>query len=149
VRHGENDYYFCSKHCEQKFSSNPEEYLKPKRTVGNLVQLGVIAPAKRALSQQGSGAQAAAQSTSSAETSKPARYICPMDPEVTSDKPGACPKCGMAVEPAVLSQGIDYVCPMHPEVVSDRPGSCPICGMALEPRYKSGLAVPEDDSELR
>lgn len=28
------------------------------------------------------------------------RYICPMDPEVESDKPGPCPVCGMALEPA-------------------------------------------------
>lgn len=27
------------------------------------------------------------------------KYICPMDPEVESDKPGTCPKCGMALEP--------------------------------------------------
>src|SRR5581483_8920902 len=26
-------------------------------------------------------------------------YICPMDPEVVSDRPGSCPKCGMALEP--------------------------------------------------
>lgn len=26
-----------------------------------------------------------------------ARYVCPMHPEVTSDKPGSCPKCGMAL----------------------------------------------------
>lgn len=24
-------------------------------------------------------------------------YVCPMHPEVTSDKPGTCPKCGMAL----------------------------------------------------
>lgn len=24
-------------------------------------------------------------------------YVCPMHPEVTSDKPGNCPKCGMAL----------------------------------------------------
>ena len=28
-----------------------------------------------------------------------ASYICPMDPEVHSSTPGACPKCGMALEP--------------------------------------------------
>lgn len=25
-------------------------------------------------------------------------YICPMDTEVQSDKPGTCPKCGMDLE---------------------------------------------------
>ena len=29
-------------------------------------------------------------------------YICPMDPEVVSDHPAACPKCGMALEPRTL-----------------------------------------------
>jgi hypothetical protein len=24
-------------------------------------------------------------------------YVCPMHPEVTSDKPGQCPKCGMTL----------------------------------------------------
>jgi Cu+-exporting ATPase len=31
-----------------------------------------------------------------------AKYICPMDPEVIADKPGACPKCGMALEPRTV-----------------------------------------------
>ncbi len=65
------------------------------------------------------------------------RYICPMDPEVRSDRPGSCPKCGMALEPdlsTVSGTRVEYTCPMHPEIVRDAPGSCPICGMALEPR---------------
>ncbi|WDT73876.1 MAG: copper-translocating P-type ATPase [Candidatus Manganitrophus sp.] len=60
-----------------------------------------------------------------------------MDPEVRQLGPGACPKCGMALEPAVIvppTTKTEYVCPMHPEIVRDAPGSCPICGMALEPR---------------
>ncbi len=64
-------------------------------------------------------------------------YICPMDPEVSQIGPGACPKCGMALEPASFAAPAtktEYVCPMHPEIVRDEPGSCPICGMALEPR---------------
>ena len=28
-------------------------------------------------------------------TQKSAAYSCPMHPEVTSDQPGKCPKCGM------------------------------------------------------
>jgi Cu+-exporting ATPase len=65
-----------------------------------------------------------------------ATYTCPMDPEVRQDGPGACPKCGMALEPAepVLPTRTEYVCPMHPEIVRDEPGSCPKCGMALEAR---------------
>jgi Cu+-exporting ATPase len=62
-------------------------------------------------------------------------YTCPMDPEVRESKPGPCPKCGMALEPAAgFVQRIEYTCPMHPEIVRSEPGSCPICGMALEPR---------------
>ena len=32
-----------------------------------------------------------------------ATYTCPMHPEVISDKPGACPICGMALEPRVVT----------------------------------------------
>ena len=65
-----------------------------------------------------------------------ATYVCPMDPEVRESKPGACPKCGMALEPEVpvAATKTEWTCPMHPEIVRDGPGSCPICGMALEPR---------------
>lgn len=33
---------------------------------------------------------------------KKAIYTCPMDPEVKSDKPGDCPKCGMHLEKKTL-----------------------------------------------
>jgi len=65
------------------------------------------------------------------------RYTCPMHPEIEREEPGACPKCGMALEPAGVPEPAartEWTCPMHPEVVRDAPGSCPICGMALEPR---------------
>jgi Cu+-exporting ATPase len=68
-------------------------------------------------------------------------YTCPMHPEVIRDAPGACPKCGMALEPllppappAPENSATEYVCPMHPQIVRSAPGNCPICGMALEPR---------------
>jgi P-type Cu+ transporter len=78
-----------------------------------------------------------------------AKYTCPMHPEVQSDKPGACPKCGMTLElkepTAPTRATTTYVCPMHPEVVSDKPGACPKCGMALEPM----AGTEEDDTEYR
>ncbi len=64
-------------------------------------------------------------------------YTCPMHPEVKQDRPGACPKCGMALEKVLQAgsaTGLEYTCPMHPEVLRNQPGNCPVCGMALEPR---------------
>jgi len=69
---------------------------------------------------------------------------------VESDRPGNCPKCGMALESALApsaSAAVVYTCPMHPDVRQDHPGSCPICGMALE--RVTATATPEDDAELR
>ncbi|MDP4624652.1 MAG: copper-translocating P-type ATPase [Akkermansiaceae bacterium] len=69
-----------------------------------------------------------------ATKARPGQWTCPMDPEVISDKPSDCPKCGMALEqvPAIPGQAL-YTCPMHPEVIEDAPGDCPKCGMPLEP----------------
>jgi Cu+-exporting ATPase len=73
-------------------------------------------------------------------------YTCPMHPEVEADRPGDCPKCGMALEAATPAPArVMYTCPMHPEVVRDRPGACPICGMALEPMSPTVA----EDGELR
>jgi Cu+-exporting ATPase len=111
--HNGQVYYFCSVHCLAQFKTGPEKFLAP----------GPV-----------SVPEAPRQSTER----EPVVYVCPMDPEVREPKPGACPKCGMALEretPATLAPGkTEYVCPMHPEIVRPEPGSCPICGMALEPR---------------
>ncbi len=102
------------------------------------------------------GKKPATQSTASCchgevKPSAAAKYFCPMCPGVESDKPGDCPKCGMALErnpawKAAAAKTI-YTCPMHPEVQQDHPGPCPKCGMPLEP--KTATAEPEDDGELR
>ena len=62
-----------------------------------------------------------------------------MHPEVHQPTAGACPKCGMALEPVITAPALktEYTCPMHPEIVRSEPGFCPLCGMALEPRTVS------------
>jgi len=70
-------------------------------------------------------------------------YACPMHPEVTSDEPGSCPKCGMRLLPVQAPSS--FTCPMHPEVVSDEPGTCPICGMKLVPS-QAGPAPEHHDA---
>jgi Cu+-exporting ATPase len=121
-------YYFCSRHCGEKFSSSPERYLAGDSDAHTSPRSSAIAPAP----------------------SSGPKYTCPMHPEIVSDRPGSCPKCGMALEPvrptAQKSKSI-YTCPMHPQIEQDHPGACPICGMALEP--KTVTQGEEDDSELR
>src|SRR5579863_5817419 len=138
-QHAGKNYYFCCAGCAEKFKADPKKYLAPKPRPSGLVMLG--APA---------AAPAAHHPVHPTQT-KPERtaYVCPMCPEVREAKPGACPSCGMALEPDVPapSTRTEYTCPMHPEIVRPAPGSCPICGMALEPRTVS--AAPEENPELR
>src|SRR6266853_916299 len=135
-------YYFCSPGCLTRFNADPDKYLVARPPAAQLpksqtVQTGGIAAAPP-ITKPAQG-QFAGKGTIT--------YVCPMDPEVRESKPGACPKCGMALE-RETPEAIEYTCPMHPEIVRDRPGNCPICGMALEPRVAAGVH-PEDDSELR
>ncbi|PYV24045.1 MAG: copper-transporting ATPase [Acidobacteria bacterium] len=115
--HGAHTYYFCRPGCLEKFRADPARYLAAPASPS------AIETPSRAVDQS-----AAAQANF---------FTCPMDPEIRQAKPGACPKCGMSLEPLVSAAPatrIEYVCPMHPEIVRQAPGSCPICGMALEPR---------------
>jgi len=90
------------------------------------------------------------QADASVSPSPQAKYFCPMCPGVESDKPGDCPKCGMALEKNPMwkpESATIYTCPMHPEIQEPKPGDCPICGMPLEPVGVSG--GDEDDEEIR
>ena len=99
-------YYFCAPSCLEQFTATPEAFLGDRPS----------APVS--------------------DADKEREYTCPMDPEVRQKGPGACPKCGMALEPVDVAPltRTEWTCPMHPEIVRDAPGACPICGMALEPR---------------
>jgi Cu+-exporting ATPase len=84
------------------------------------------------------------------EKSNQGLYTCPMHPEIEQTGPGACPKCGMALEsmqPQASTQQTQWTCPMHPEIIRDEPGNCPICGMALEPQTIT--LEDEDNPELK
>jgi Cu+-exporting ATPase len=110
-------YYFCSRSCLDQFRSTPDAFLGDRPA----------APTTRADMDRD--------------------YTCPMDPEVRQKGPGACPKCGMALEPVDVAPvtRTEWTCPMHPEIVRDAPGACPICGMALEPRV---VTIEESNPEL-
>lgn len=77
------------------------------------------------------------------------KYTCPMHPDITSDKPGVCPKCNMKLvsdgdmedetsdhhdhsSSSGTARTPVYACPMHSDITSDKPGMCPRCHMALE-----------------
>ena len=89
VEHAGQTYYFCSRHCVQKFQADPKHYLVPKPPV--LVQLGGI------------GGISADDANSLLKKGVNVEYICPMDPDVISDRPGPCPRCGMALEPRTVT----------------------------------------------
>src|ERR1700683_896610 len=121
--HDSKTFYFCCRSCATKFAASPEKYLGAANatpTHSAPVQLTGIK---------------SAQLSPAVPQAKPKKrlvapdYLCPMDPEVHQDHPGACPKCGMALEPAIPTPPatrIEYTCPMHPEIVRPGPGSCPI-----------------------
>ncbi len=144
---GCKNYFFCCAPCQEKFKADPSKYLQstlPPKSSG-LITLGAVKPAAPSTHE---GAHKLSNQTPSSATQSPA-YVCPMCPEVREPKPGACPSCGMALEPdvPVASTRTEYTCPMHPEIVRPAPGSCPICGMALEPRTVTAAA--EENPELR
>jgi Cu+-exporting ATPase len=65
-------FYFCGEHCRRKFLSDQPE------------------PGPAACPTCATGPD---------RSVKLGAYACPMHPEVQSDRPGDCPKCGMALEP--------------------------------------------------
>jgi Cu+-exporting ATPase len=83
-------YYFCNPKCREKFAADPVKYLESVASAQPEVLPSAVAPASKFAETAGQKAPATI-------------YVCPMDPEVRSTKPGACPKCGMALEPRLAS----------------------------------------------
>src|SRR5262245_49442659 len=106
-------YYFCAPGCLAKFQADPERFLHPQ--------------------------PAAAPSPADMD----AIYTCPMHPEIRQKGPGACPICGMALEPAMvtLDEG------PNPELVDMSRRlwiagalSLPIVAYAMAQMFDAGLA---------
>ena len=71
-------------------------------------------------------AQTKVKSKTQQSAATTAVYTCTMHPEVCSNKPGKCSKCGMD-----LTKVKAYSCAMHPEVTSDKASKCSKCGMGM------------------
>jgi Cu+-exporting ATPase len=72
-------YYFCNPSCQAKFRADPARFLAAEEP----------SPGMTPQPQEDVPAAAGVE------------YVCPMDPEVVQDHPGACPVCGMALEPRI------------------------------------------------
>ncbi len=145
---GGQTFYFCSAKCQKKFlteSLSEAEPRPPRDCCHSHAAPPAAALVKETDHSCGGGshvAPAVAPAKVPANAVTAGGYTCPMHLEVLRDRPGDCPKCGMALEPlspvpAASSKTI-YTCPMHPEIEQDHPGDCPKCGMALEPKTISG-----------
>jgi len=75
--------YFCSAGCRTKFVAEPSKYL---------VDASQPLPANKV-----------ANPTPSENLETGTVYTCPMHPDIRQDHAGACPKCGMALEPEMPS----------------------------------------------
>ena len=139
ARHDHQDYWFCSDTCQTRFNDDPAAYIGDRPDQ----------PAHPAHPPHDTdNATVSAYCPDGSCDIGSTCYTCPMHPEIRQSKPGACPKCGMALEAAgepVPTTRTRYTCPMHPEIIRDEPGNCPKCGMALEPMT---VAAGEKNEEL-
>jgi Cu+-exporting ATPase len=139
-------YYFCSEHCRKKFIGQAQPI--------QAVPISLVGKDAGSASHTQHGHSHHHHAAATVKPSAAAKYFCPMCAGVESDKPGDCPKCGMALErnPAWVAPASGktiYTCPMHPEVRQDHPGDCAICGMPLEPLTVTVVEDEEENAELR
>ncbi|HEV7798681.1 MAG TPA: HAD-IC family P-type ATPase, partial [Pyrinomonadaceae bacterium] len=124
--HKGQTYYFCSKHCLEKFRNDPASFIdkssQPARSQNHVRERVAFA------TEDATNETAPVADASASDKNGPVATARGSDRSQVAD--------------ASASDKITYTCPMHPEIVRDAPGSCPICGMALEPR-----TISLDDEE--
>jgi P-type Cu+ transporter len=113
--HGGTTYYFCSKGCLAKFAADPAKYLSgvrepmahhapPVMSIGGLKKKSVAPPQPTdavEIAHAHPSTYAPKHLSTQAPSPNDIEYTCPMHPEVVQIGPGACPLCGMALEPRV------------------------------------------------
>jgi Cu+-exporting ATPase len=77
--HQGRTYHFCAASCRTRFMTDPGRYLEPGAAPEPMAPRPVVPAGSEVI------------------------FICPMDPEVKSDRPGPCPICGMALEPSIVT----------------------------------------------
>ena len=87
VEFGGEAYYFCSERCAERFQAEPEAFSGHDHDGGGHGR----ASAAPLVGADGVGADEVVE------------YTCPMHPEIRRPGPGACPICGMALEPVTVS----------------------------------------------
>jgi Cu+-exporting ATPase len=85
--HSGETYHFCSAGCRTKFAGDPAKYLGRNQSPVS----AAAAPPQGGISSTAAGGI----------------YTCPMHPQVRQIGPGACPICGMALEPEAGGGGDD------------------------------------------
>ncbi|MGV3482973.1 MAG: heavy metal translocating P-type ATPase, partial [Planctomycetaceae bacterium] len=97
------DYFFCGASCQRKFDAAPREVLARRAAIESAKD---TAPATSPHGKHGHGAGPSLPvlqrpSVPASAGSDQAIYTCPMHPEIEQVGPGACPICGMDLEPKV------------------------------------------------
>lgn len=85
IIHNDREYFFCSDNCLKKFENAPKQYLSEEKHEHHHKHMH-----NKSKDNEVSDANV--------------KYTCPMHPEIIRDKPGDCPKCGMALEPITQSE---------------------------------------------
>ena len=87
--HDGEEFLFCSAGCKTKFDASPQTYTKVSEAHTSCTH-----------HHAGHGASCHHHAPSPPVAAAPgSKWTCPMHPEIVQDGPGACPICGMALEP--------------------------------------------------
>lgn len=98
LTHADREILFCSARCRSSFAANPEQYSEKHEPFAAGPAQGP-APATAGLAAQTARPHARRTRHDGPQPAPGGASTCPMHPEIVTRGPGACPICGMALEP--------------------------------------------------